>query len=71
MKFLNIFILLLLPVLLLAQLGDDIPADRKIEWQHAGYKGDRPLIKTTVDITSFTDCYSDAHLALQSANGFF
>jgi len=33
MKFLNIFILLLSPVLLLAQLGDDIPADRKIEWQ--------------------------------------
>lgn len=65
-----------IPCLLFAQIGDDIPADRVVSWQFAGYgnnTSDVPYAKKTIridDSKDFLEDYSDEiNNAIAQADG--
>ncbi len=49
-----IFFLMLIPIFVYSQIGDDINAERLVDWQYAGYPGSRPAIEQKINVKNLS-----------------
>jgi len=49
-----IFLLMLIPIFAYSQIGDDINAERLVDWQYAGYPGSRPAIEQKINVKNLS-----------------